>query len=585
MTPTGSAERIQALDILRGFAVFGILAVNIAGFAGPVFLPGYEYPEFIPWFDELAKGLITLFAESKFFTIFSFLFGLGFSVQIVRSEAKGRNIKTFYPRRLWLLFVIGILHTVFLWTGDILRLYALLGFALLAFHNRSNRTLIIWIIVLLVISFLTIGLFGGEAGKIPGYDILGKARSTYNSPSYLNVLIFQFFSGFSSFAIIFLLQGPSVMALFLLGLLAGRLKFFESLPENRTILKRALWIGLITGLIGNGFFLWVEDPWLSSLAITFGSPTMSAAYVCGLTLLSISRRGLKLLVPFVSVGRMALTNYVLQSVICLFLFSGFGLGWYEKIGAAGLLGLAVLIYLLQIPFSALWLRRFRFGPLEWIWRSLTYRQWQAIRKTDRNPAHSMKEKWNQRYAAKKYIFGKEPNAFLKEQIAKLSQGKILLLGEGEGRNAVYAAKLGWEVTAVDFSDEAKKKAEALAKESGVNIEYIVKDISSFAHKKNEYDAIALIFLHLPEKLRKSVHNKVVDALKPGGTLIAEFYEKEQLKYNSGGPPNSDLLYSLENIANDFKILDFLHFVKEEAQVSEGILHHGKAMVIRFVGRG
>ena len=169
------------------------------------------------------------------------------------------------------------------------------------------------------------------------------------------------------------------MSLFLLGLLVGRSKFLEDLRKNRQVLNRIFWIGLIVGLVGNGLYLFLEDAWLASLAITFGSPAMSAAYVCGLALLSIGETGSKILAPLASVGRMALTNYVLQSVFCLFLFSGFGFGLYEDVGAAGLLGITFLIYGLQIPVSMWWLNRFRFGPLEWIWRSLTYRQWQTLR--------------------------------------------------------------------------------------------------------------------------------------------------------------------------------------------------------------
>ena len=120
MAPIRSAERIQILDILRGFAIFGILAVNIAGFASPVSIPGYVSPESLPWYDELATTLVTFFCEFKFYTIFSFLFGLGFSVQLARAEAKGKDIKSFYPRRLWVLFFFGVLHAVLFWLGDIL---------------------------------------------------------------------------------------------------------------------------------------------------------------------------------------------------------------------------------------------------------------------------------------------------------------------------------------------------------------------------------------------------------------------------------------------------------------------------------
>lgn len=383
LQPVAQSERIHILDILRGFAVFGILAVNIAGFASPAFFPGYTPPESLPWYDELAKNLVTFLAEGKFYTIFSFLFGLGFAVQIGRAEARGKDIRSFYPRRLWVLFGLGILHAILLWLGDILRIYALLGFALLAFRKRANRTLLIWAGALFAVALILLALIGGPTGgensAIPGYDIVGMARAAYNSPDYLDVLIFQAFASLASFVIIFLAQGASVMALFLLGLLAGRLGVFEHLPENRARLKRGLAIGLLVGLPANGVMLLVKDPWLGSLALTIGAPALAAAYICGLALLSMQAQGARALAPLGKVGRMALSNYVLQSLVCSILFGGFGLGLYERVGAAGLLGLTGVIYLAQIPLSVWWLNRFQFGPLEWLWRSLTYRQWQPFR--------------------------------------------------------------------------------------------------------------------------------------------------------------------------------------------------------------
>lgn len=379
-SPIKKAERIQILDILRGFAIFGILAVNMAGFATPAMLPGYIYPENLPWYDTLADILVQFLAESKFYTIFSFLFGLGFSVQLTRLEARGGDIRSFYPRRLWMLFFIGILHTLFLWTGDILRIYALLGFALLAFRKRKDRTLMIWAVILYVLTFFILVAFGGDTDPgIPGFDVIETARQAYNSPSYLSVLIFQFFSGFVSFFIIGLMQGPSALALFLVGLLAGRMKLFEQLEENRSVMKRIFWIALPFGIIGNAAFVFLEDIWLSTLGVIIGSPALSAVYVSGLSLLSLNGKGVKMLSPLASVGRMALTNYVLQSLFCAFLFGGFGFGLYEKIGGAGLFGITLLIFLAQIPFSNWWLSRYKFGPLEWIWRSLTYRVRQPMK--------------------------------------------------------------------------------------------------------------------------------------------------------------------------------------------------------------
>jgi len=372
--PVSQAERIHILDILRGFAVFGILAVNIGGFATPVFFPGYVSPE-LAWYDELAEIAVLFFAEGKFYTIFSFLFGLGFSVQMARAEAKGRDVRLFYPRRLWALFALGILHAAIFWIGDILRLYALLGFALLAFRKSSNRTLLIWAGIFFFIGFLLLvsigGPYGGEEG-IPGMDVVAMARQAYNSASFLSVVVFQFFAAFISFLVIAFTQGGTVMALFLMGLLAGRMKLFEQLGEHRTFFTRVIPLGLLAGLAFNLLFVLTEDPWLASLGFTIGAPTLATVYVSGLSLLSLKESGARLLAPISKVGRMALTNYVLQSVICSFLFSGYGFGLYEKVGAATLWGITLVIYLCQIPFSGWWLSRFQFGPLEWLWRSLTY---------------------------------------------------------------------------------------------------------------------------------------------------------------------------------------------------------------------
>ncbi|MFO7584244.1 MAG: DUF418 domain-containing protein [Anaerolineales bacterium] len=383
MRPISKGERIDILDILRGFAIFGILAVNIYGMASPNFLPGYVEPEW-PWYDELAKTLMLFFAEGKFYVIFSFLFGLGFSVQLTRAEAKGADVRSFYPRRLWILFGFGLLHSTFFFIGDILRHYALFGFALLAFRKRSNRTLLIWAGIFFVIGFLMLGLLGGPAGgseELPEgmMDVVAMARQVYNSNSFLSVAFFQVFGSIVAFFIIAFTQGGTVMALFLMGLLMGRAKFFEQLTENRALLQKiALW-GLLAGLVFNAIFVFVENAWLSSLGFAFGSPVLSAAYVSGLCLLSLSASGKKILAPIGKVGRMALSNYIAHSVICSFIFNGYGLGLYEQVGPAGLWGIVFAIYIIQIPISAWWLSRFQFGPLEWLWRSLTYKQRQPFK--------------------------------------------------------------------------------------------------------------------------------------------------------------------------------------------------------------
>ncbi len=195
----------------------------------------------------------------------------------------------------------------------------------------------------------------------------------------------------------------------------------------------------------------------------------------------------------------------------------------------------------------------------------------------------MSEFWNKRYSDQQYIYGKEPNQFLKGELSKITPGKILFLGEGEGRNAVYAATLGWDVDAVDYSEAGKYKAEKLAAENVVRINYLVEDLSTFSPKQNYYDAIVLIYLHLEEELRERVSKKVIEVAKPGGKIILEVFEKEQIKNNSGGPKNAGLLYSLQDVVEDFIDLEFEKLSKDNIVLNEGEGHQGKAAVIRFVG--
>ena len=195
----------------------------------------------------------------------------------------------------------------------------------------------------------------------------------------------------------------------------------------------------------------------------------------------------------------------------------------------------------------------------------------------------MLEKWNERFSEEGYAYGKEPNLFFKEEIDKLKPGKILLAAEGEGRNAVYAARLGWQADAFDFSEAGKEKALKLAKENNTEINYTVEDLEGFSPKENYYDAAAIIFMHLPEELRSEVNRKIISSLKTGGRLILEVFEKDQIGKSSGGPRDPGLLYSLEDIVNEFAELDFQHLSKEVIELNEGKFHKGEAVVVRFIG--
>jgi 2-polyprenyl-3-methyl-5-hydroxy-6-metoxy-1,4-benzoquinol methylase len=196
----------------------------------------------------------------------------------------------------------------------------------------------------------------------------------------------------------------------------------------------------------------------------------------------------------------------------------------------------------------------------------------------------MKEHWDERYSAESYIYGTLPNAWLAAKIQGLTPGKLLLPAEGEGRNAVFAATKGWQVTAFDQSVEGQKKALKLATEKKVHIEYQIHDLTEFEFSAEHFDAIALIFVHLPEETRQTVHQNLLKSLKPGGYLILEAFTKTQLTKNTGGPRSEQLLYECEQIKQDFISLDIIERSELTIELNEGLLHQGEAHVIRLFAR-
>ena len=197
----------------------------------------------------------------------------------------------------------------------------------------------------------------------------------------------------------------------------------------------------------------------------------------------------------------------------------------------------------------------------------------------------MKDMWEQRYGADEYAYGEEPNAFFKACLDGLPvPGRLLLPADGEGRNAVYAAQRGWQVDAFDFSPAAREKALRLAERHGVHINYEVADYETAHIEPEAYDAVALIFAHKHQSIRRTVHRKLVLALKPGGHLFLEAYSKDQLAYGTGGPPTEQLLYALEDLREDFSALDIVELERVEAEIHEGRYRTGLASVLRLVAR-
>jgi SAM-dependent methyltransferase len=194
-----------------------------------------------------------------------------------------------------------------------------------------------------------------------------------------------------------------------------------------------------------------------------------------------------------------------------------------------------------------------------------------------------KEFWNERYAEHESVYGETPNEFFKLQLENVSPGKILLPAEGEGRNAIYAASLGWQVSAFDFSEVAKTKTLKLAAALGITtIDYKVQDLSTLILPEEEFDAVALIYVHLTGQERKHLIQQCIKSLKPGGKLIMEVFSKGQLNYTSGGPKDEAMLYSRDIVADLFRELKIVSNEEVVENLSEGPFHSGLASIVRLV---
>ncbi len=193
--------------------------------------------------------------------------------------------------------------------------------------------------------------------------------------------------------------------------------------------------------------------------------------------------------------------------------------------------------------------------------------------------------WDERFSVEGYVYGTEPNKFFKEQLMKINPvGRLLLPAEGEGRNAVFAAKLGWNVDAFDQSKVARQKAINLSNGNKVKINYFITQLEDFIPQKNYYDCAAIIFVHVPSESRSIFYKKIIESLKPKGKIIIELFSKNQLGKNSGGPQDTNMLASVEDIRNDFNEIKIELLTEENIYLEEGEKHSGEASVIRLVGK-
>lgn len=407
LRPVPAGRRILLLDVLRGVAIFGMLVVHMPFLNAPVVLmiATVRLWESLP--DRITETVIYLFFEGKFYPLFALLFGYGFWLFVNKSATDGRSVLDLYTRRVIILLFIGILHVALLWAGDVLIFFALFGLLLIAFRKTPDRKLIRWAVAFLLMPAILVAagtLAVALAGLDPQADA-GVQAVLAEHKDFRNVLVNEALDVYArgSFAEIVrtrvaewlaLLEGfafyyPAVIGMFLLGMLAARRRLAAESEKHLPLFKKIFRWGLTIGLPANIAFAVIASwrqvgdvTWTNILAIfsfSVGGATLSLAYVSGVVLLLRKGSLQKAAGCLAPVGRMALSNYLFHSLIAAILFHSYGFGLFGKMNLWQSFLLALAVFAAQAAGSRLWLRRFRFGPVEWMWRRLTYGRPQPLK--------------------------------------------------------------------------------------------------------------------------------------------------------------------------------------------------------------
>lgn len=399
--PVSEKDRIAYLDILRGIAIFFIFSANIVYFSGY-----FDYPPenrlgatfFI--IDDYFELIMYTLVDGKFYSIFSLLFGIGCAIQLNNTTKLNIPFAPFFRRRMFWLLLFGLIHLVFLWIGDILTLYALLGLALIWFVALNNRQLLIWATVLILLPIVNWVIMNPIGWNYPVYlyelnaqynQRLGFPISEWQGVSMTDFIAYIENDNLAAFfkinfgnsiirlaAILDEGRAFKVLGIFLLGLLAGRKILNENILNNTSFLKKiAIWgicIGLPISIIRTGvtYFSNHDEFWsfIKTLSYAFGTVPLALGYVAALALLH--KKETEFLNWFAPVGRMALSNYLFQTIIATLLFYGIGFSLGGQFGYTIIIFIALIIFSLQVTFSKWWLKNYKFGPMEWLWRQLTY---------------------------------------------------------------------------------------------------------------------------------------------------------------------------------------------------------------------
>jgi len=394
MNTNQPSKRIAVVDALRGFALAGIVIVHmVENYTASPMPEGAMVAAHQGIPDYLIDGFIFLFLRGKFFALFSFLFGLSFFIQMDKARENGLNFGGRFLWRLLILLVIGYMHSLF-YRGDILTIYALLGILLIPFYKLNNT----WVIGISTLLFLGLGrclvfiFFKGENlflnGELtPDNPIIQNYYNTLMNGSLFDVFKSNAWDGHlmkMDFQLGVFSRGYLTFGFFLLGLFVGRIQFFKNFRTRATEIKYVLYGSLVLFLVSIiiGFYFFAQlgpnvtfDNWYAMNGLTALDLNNLAMTMIILSLFLMAYKGGRLkrwLERFIPYGRMALTNYVVQSVIGTFIFYGWGLGYLGQIRNVYIFFFAVIFIALQMMFSAWWMRKFYYGPFEWLWRSLTY---------------------------------------------------------------------------------------------------------------------------------------------------------------------------------------------------------------------
>jgi uncharacterized protein len=400
-TPIEPKQRIEILDILRGFALLGIIFNNMQYLSGYAFTPFDTLKQIINFqLNEDLYHFLDIIITAKFYTLFSFLFATGFYIQLSKHMEDSTDFLKTYRRRLFILLVIGAVHSL-IWFGDILLSYAIIGFILILFRNVKSKNLLRWSICILSLPFLidlvllpfsqtptAIGFNNTTPIVHVNYpDMTPEAViNTYQNGSVVDIFLLNFhnlvwkYMGYFPSGQYFTLFG-----IFLFGYYLASIGFFTEKSKPILLFMISLIIGLLATfsarILGGSLYRW--PPTLSNILFKFllltGQIFMCISYITFIYKIvqtSIGKRILKYLIPM---GRMALTNYLFQTIIMIVIFYNYGFNLFGKVGLISTTGIVMLILVLQIIFSNIWLRHFRFGPFEWLWRSLTYKKRIKIR--------------------------------------------------------------------------------------------------------------------------------------------------------------------------------------------------------------